>query len=183
MRGGRVALFLISALLFAVVESKVFTRCQLTRELLKNNFPRTFLSNWVCLAEQESNRNTAAFVNKTSRRKYYGVFQIGSEWCKEGRKGGKCDISCEALLNDDIKDDAACALKVFESEGFKYWPRWEARCKGQTLPDIEKCPDWQHPPSRSSVSPGRDKRFIRHRRSVKKLNFLKKKSRNLKIYI
>ncbi|XP_049881428.1 uncharacterized protein LOC126377626 [Pectinophora gossypiella] len=117
---------------------EVFTRCQLTRELLKNNFPRTFLSNWVCLIEQESERNTSAFVSKSTRRKYYGLFQIGSEWCKEGRKGGKCDISCEALLDEDIKDDASCAMKVFELEGFKYWSRWEARCKGKSLPDIEK---------------------------------------------
>ncbi|XP_053620059.1 leucine-rich repeat-containing protein 15 [Plodia interpunctella] len=116
----------------------LFTRCQLTRELLKNNYPRTFLSNWVCLIEQQSERNTSALITKSPRRKYYGLFQIGSEWCKEGRRGGKCDISCEALLDDDIKDDSTCALKVFELEGFKYWSKWEARCKGQMLPDIEK---------------------------------------------
>lgn len=27
------------------------------------------------------------------------LFQIGSEWCKEGRKGGKCNISCEGSNN------------------------------------------------------------------------------------
>ncbi|XP_063630479.1 lysozyme-like [Cydia splendana] len=150
-----------------VVDAKVFTRCQLTRELLKINFQRTFLSNWVCLIEQESDRNTAALVTKSARRKYYGLFQIGSEWCKEGKKGGKCDITCEALLDDDIKDDSACALKVFELEGFKYWSKWEARCKGHVLPDIEKCPDWKYPPSRSSVSPGRDKRRVRRSKRSK----------------
>ncbi|XP_046972517.1 uncharacterized protein LOC124539249 [Vanessa cardui] len=133
---------------------KVFTRCSLTRELLKNNFPKTFLTNWVCLVEQESDRNTATHVVKTPRKQYYGLFQIGSEWCKEGRKGGKCNIACEALLDDDIKDDCLCANQVFEEEGFKYWSKWEARCKGQRLPDIQKCPDWQYP----RTSPDRLKR-------------------------
>ncbi|XP_059056336.1 slit homolog 3 protein [Achroia grisella] len=145
----------------------LFTRCQLTRELLKNNYSRTFLSNWVCLIEQHSDRNTSTFVVKSSRRKYYGLFQIGSEWCKEGRRGGKCEISCEALLDEDIKDDGECALRVFEQEGFKYWSKWDARCKGHTLPDIEKCPDWQHPPQ-SRISPARDKRTLRGRRSYRR---------------
>ncbi|XP_060807844.1 lysozyme-like [Amyelois transitella] len=168
----RVALIL--ALSCVLVQCKVFTRCQLTRELLKNYYPRTFLSNWVCLIEQQSERNTSALVTKSPRRKYYGLFQIGSEWCKEGRKGGKCDISCEALLDDDIKDDSVCALKVFELEGFKYWSKWEARCKGQTLPDIEKCPDWQHPPTNTRMSPVRDKRTLRGRRAIRMRQIIRK---------
>ncbi|XP_050668528.1 lysozyme-like [Leptidea sinapis] len=152
-------LIVVAFALFSTVQCKVFTRCQLTREFLKTNFhQKTFLSNWVCLVEQESNRNTSAHVVKTSRKQYYGLFQIGSEWCKEGRKGGKCNIACESLLDDDIKDDCTCALQVFEQEGFKYWSKWESRCKGERLPDIEKCPDWQYPPR---ASPDRFKRTPR----------------------
>ncbi|CAH2058189.1 unnamed protein product, partial [Iphiclides podalirius] len=175
MARGRVAVVILIALSFTIIECKVYTRCQLTRELLRNGFPRTFLSNWVCLIEQESDRNTSAYHAKTTRRKFYGLFQIGSEYCKEGRKGGKCDISCEALLDEDIRDDGVCALKVFEQEGFKYWARWEARCKGQSLPDIEKCPDWQYPSNR--VSPPRDKRTLRGRRSA-----LRRKRSSRKLY-
>ncbi|RVE52151.1 hypothetical protein evm_003224 [Chilo suppressalis] len=93
--------------------------------------------------------------------------EIGSEWCKEGRRGGKCDITCESLIDDDIRDDANCAQKVFDMEGFKYWSKWEARCKGHMLPDIEKCPDWQYPSPRAS--PARDKRMLRrHNRSLRR---------------
>ncbi|XP_028030701.1 lysozyme-like [Bombyx mandarina] len=167
MAGGRAFLFtlIVLSLYLANTQCKVYTRCKLTRDLLKNNFPRTFISNWVCLIEQGSDRNTSALVVKSPRRKFYGLFQIGSEWCKEGRKGGKCDIPCEALLDEDIKDDGVCAIKIFEQEGFKYWPKWEVRCKGQTLPDIEKCPDWQLPPSRAS--PPRDKRYLKSDNSYK----------------
>ncbi|XP_073961186.1 uncharacterized protein [Choristoneura fumiferana] len=157
----------------------LFKRCELTRELLKLNIPRTFLSNWVCLIEQESYRNTSALVTKAPRRKYYGLYQIGSEWCKEGRKGGKCDISCEALLDDDIRDDSACALNVFEQEGFKYWSKWELRCKGHSLPDIEKCPDWQFPPPRASVSPSRDKRRVKRSKKPRKQLRRKRNARSL----
>ncbi|KAJ0171828.1 hypothetical protein K1T71_012591 [Dendrolimus kikuchii] len=174
-------LHLLSVLTFSclVIQAKVYTRCQLTRELLKNSFPRTFLSNWVCLIEQESDRNTSAYVVKTPRRKYYGLFQIGSEWCKEGRKGGKCDISCEALLDEDIKNDSTCAMKIFEQEGFKYWSKWEARCKGQLLPDIEKCPDFQIPPARPS--PPRDKRMLRGKRHAKTFRKFKKNLHSYRI--
>ncbi|KAI8423697.1 hypothetical protein MSG28_012730 [Choristoneura fumiferana] len=161
-------LLVVLAITSTLVNAKVFKRCELTRELLKLNIPRTFLSNWVCLIEQESYRNTSALVTKAPRRKYYGLYQIGSEWCKEGRKGGKCDISCEALLDDDIRDDSACALNVFEQEGFKYWSKWELRCKGHSLPDIEKCPDWQFPPPRASVSPSRDKRRVKRSKKPRK---------------
>ncbi|CAB3220875.1 unnamed protein product [Arctia plantaginis] len=167
MESARLLKIILVLTLCLGLEAKEYTRCQLTRELLKNNlFPRTFLSNWVCLIEQTSDRNTSAFVEKSLRRKYYGLFQIGSEWCKEGKKGGKCDITCESLLDEDIKDDAQCAQRVFDLEGFKYWPKWEVRCKGQQLPDIEKCPDWVYIPSRAS--PPRDKRTLRGRRELRR---------------
>ncbi|CAH2098260.1 unnamed protein product [Euphydryas editha] len=158
--------FITILLSFSLCQCKVFTRCQLTRELMKNNFSKTFLSNWVCLVEQESDKNTSVHVVKTPRKQYYGLFQIGSEWCKEGRKGGKCNIACESLLDEDIRDDCICASQIFDEEGFKYWSKWEARCKGQRLPDIQKCPDWQYP----RVSPDRFKRTAtRDRRSAVRL--------------
>ncbi|GBP16866.1 Lysozyme c-1 [Eumeta japonica] len=120
----------------------------------------------VCLVEQESGKNTSAY-NERSLKKFYGLFQIGSDWCKEGKKGGKCGIACESLLDDDIRDDCVCALKVFEQEGFKYWKKWDQRCKGHTLPDIEKCPDYSNPPA-PRASPPRKRRNARYVNAVPK---------------
>ncbi|XP_077289688.1 lysozyme-like [Arctopsyche grandis] len=157
-------------LLMQPAESKVFTRCQLARELYKQNFQRSFLTNWVCLIENESDKDTAKVLRQSNGSYNYGIFQINSKkWCKIGKKGGTCNIACEALLNDDITDDSACAQKIFELEGFKAWSGWMKRCKNGRLPDISNCPDLTPPSSRKiseteayRVSPPRTFRTINH---------------------
>ncbi|KAH9634840.1 hypothetical protein HF086_000051, partial [Spodoptera exigua] len=154
MRSARVVQIILFLTLCLGLQAKVYKRCELTRELLKNNFSRTFLSNWVCLIEQESERNTSAIVVKSSRRKFYGLFQIGSEWCKEGKKGGKCDIACEVskVLQRSLDFMLFYGRQTNRSEGIL----WIG------------CPDWVHPPSR--VSPPRDKRTARGKRSIRRFS-------------
>ncbi|KAF9803830.1 hypothetical protein SFRURICE_013107 [Spodoptera frugiperda] len=87
----------------------------------------------VCLIEKVSNRETTALTTKSNGKKAYGLYQIPSEWCKEGKRGGRCNIKCEDLLNDDIRDDTACALKIMEEHGFQYWTLWTTRCKNDNF--------------------------------------------------
>ncbi|CAH2986937.1 unnamed protein product [Chilo suppressalis] len=134
-------------------ESVKFTRCKLATELMKTKLiDKTFLSNWVCLIEKVSNRDTAAFHVTPSGKKLYGLYQIPSKWCREGKRGGDCNVACESLLDDDIRDDTACAQLIFYREGFKYWSQWTIRCKNDDLitKEIYKCPDLS---SRRSLSP------------------------------
>ncbi|CAO1321986.1 unnamed protein product [Diamesa tonsa] len=120
--------FIISLVLFSVltVNAKVFLRCELAKTFSENGVPRTFISNWVCLSEAESNSNTSKVERYPNLSSSFGIFQINSKlWCREGRKGGLCNKRCEDFLDDAIRDDIECAKKIYEKEGFKNWKRWE----------------------------------------------------------
>ncbi|KAK9728528.1 C-type lysozyme/alpha-lactalbumin family [Popillia japonica] len=118
--------------------SKVYTRCGLTQELSRKGFPRSFIGHWVCLIESESAKDTSKVTNR-AKGKYLGLFQIRSkEWCTYEKPGGKCNMKCEKLVDDDITDDAVCAKKVYNEEGFKGWSGWQRNCYGKQIP-IPQC--------------------------------------------
>ncbi|KAL5286039.1 hypothetical protein ACFFRR_007617 [Megaselia abdita] len=134
-----IAIFTIALSHNRVVETKIFSRCQLAKELLKQQFSRQYLPNWVCLVEHESGRSTSK-INQASTSVSYGLFQINSkQWCRKGRKGGQCDMKCEDFTNNDITDDSKCAMRIFNTTGFRAWQGWVSKCKGRNLPDISRC--------------------------------------------
>ncbi|XP_049881416.1 lysozyme [Pectinophora gossypiella] len=120
--------------------ARTFTRCQLSRELLRYNFPRSLIAHWVCLIEHASGRTTDKVTNHNNAYTSYGLFQINNkEWCKKGRKGGHCSMKCEDLLNEDLADDVRCAKRIYDRVGFKAWPSSYAYCKEKSLPDLSRC--------------------------------------------
>ncbi|XP_060526139.1 lysozyme-like isoform X2 [Cylas formicarius] len=122
-------------------ESKVFTKCGLTKELLQNKFDRTLVGNWVCLIESESAKNTSKVIVKANGSKSLGLFQINSkDWCKFGSKGGKCNIKCEDLIDDDICLDSLCAKQIYKEMGFRFWEGWVRNCYGRNIP-FPNCPN------------------------------------------
>ncbi|XP_053967193.1 lysozyme [Anastrepha obliqua] len=131
---------MLSCCLWTHSEAKMLTRCQLAKELLAHDFPRSYLSNWVCLVENESGRSTSKVMQLANHSVSYGLFQINSKnWCRKGRKGGICNIKCEDFLNDEISDDSRCAMQIFNRHGFQAWPGWVKKCRGHTLPDVSRC--------------------------------------------
>ncbi|SPP73821.1 lysozyme [Drosophila guanche] len=140
-KGGALVLVLNLLLLTqSQTEAKLLTRCQLAKELLRHDFPRSYLSNWVCLVESESGRSTSKSMQLPNQSVSYGLFQINSKnWCRKGRRGGICNIKCEEFLNDEISDDSRCAMQIFNRHGFQAWPGWMSKCRGRTLPDVSRC--------------------------------------------
>uniref|UniRef100_A0A8C8RH51 lysozyme n=1 Tax=Pelusios castaneus TaxID=367368 RepID=A0A8C8RH51_9SAUR len=66
----------------------------------------------VCMAAHESNYNTAAtHYNSYDGSTDFGIFQINSRyWCQYGNEYSSniCQISCTALLSNDISVDVEC---------------------------------------------------------------------------
>ncbi|XP_017778825.1 PREDICTED: lysozyme-like [Nicrophorus vespilloides] len=136
------ALLLCSQPIMHFSQAKVYTKCGLTEELIKLNVSRSWVGNWVCLVESESFKDTGKVINKANGSKGLGLFQINSrEWCQFKSAGGKCQMKCEDLTNEDIRDDVTCARKAIEELGFQGWNGWVRSCKGrESVTRMPICP-------------------------------------------
>ncbi|XP_017959424.1 lysozyme isoform X2 [Drosophila navojoa] len=79
LRWSKASAFLLTLsviLLLTQTQSKLLTRCQLAKELLRHDFPRSYLSNWVCLVEAESGRSTSKSMQLPNQSVSYGLFQL-----------------------------------------------------------------------------------------------------------
>ena len=136
------ALLIFTLTLFAwTTQAKILTQCEAVQELTKGGVSRTFISNFVCLMQNESGLDTRKITGPKAQSSYsYGVFQINSaKWCARGRAGGICNQKCEDFADDNIQDDIKCAKKIQELEGFKHWNGWMMKCKNKPLPNISGC--------------------------------------------
>lgn len=116
-------IFIIS---FQFVSAKIYDRCELAQELRDlHEIPDNQLATWICIANHESNFNTAA-VNRGSGD--HGLFQISQLfWCSPPGQGYACGVPCSAFTDDDIEDDVICARRIFREhkrlsgDGFNAW--------------------------------------------------------------
>ncbi|KAK9504303.1 hypothetical protein O3M35_010668 [Rhynocoris fuscipes] len=137
----KATLLLLFVTLLGISQAKVFSRCELARELVKHGIPRGDLPNWVCLIEAESGRNSRARGGPNYNGSYdNGLFQINDQfWCMNGRPGHDCHVSCEALRSDDIGPSVKCALLIKSRQGWGAWYGWKNKCRGRPLPNVNSC--------------------------------------------
>uniref|UniRef100_A0A2M4API2 lysozyme n=2 Tax=Anopheles triannulatus TaxID=58253 RepID=A0A2M4API2_9DIPT len=142
----RVRVLSLVALLTVVLSAtpssygKIYTKCELAKQLTANGISRTYQGHWICLAINESGLNSTKVVSLPNLTSNYGIYQINSrEWCREGRKGGKCNMKCEDLANDDVTRAIQCSKIIQQQKGFNEWIVWQKKCKGKDLPDISNC--------------------------------------------
>ncbi|KAK9407483.1 hypothetical protein NXF25_006257 [Crotalus adamanteus] len=118
----------------------IFDRCNLSA-ILKDNglegFSGTTIAEWICLVFHSSGFDTSA-LNVGPRATNHGIFLLSAKWwCddfKTPHARNYCNLSCEALRDDNITDDIQCAKRVVQkSMGFAAWTSWSIHCKGQDL--------------------------------------------------
>ncbi|KAG5671030.1 hypothetical protein PVAND_001248 [Polypedilum vanderplanki] len=136
--------FLIAAILFvaifANINAKIYSKCELVRTLYNSGIPQSQLRDWACLVQHESSYNSKAKGGPNKNGSYdYGIFQINSKyWCGIGKVGGDCNLNCNSLLTDDISDDIRCAKIIYKRHNFSAWYGWVNHCKGKALPSISE---------------------------------------------
>ncbi|KAH8414828.1 hypothetical protein KR215_006042, partial [Drosophila sulfurigaster] len=139
MRTAALALFCVGLWVsMSSVLGKQYLRCELARKLLEqHSFERSLLSNWICLLEHESELDTSK-ISTTSNGSRYGLFQIESRYCQDGRRGGVCNVKCQDLVEENLREAAACAKRIQAEEGFRHWSGWQRYCRNtQNLPNLK----------------------------------------------
>ncbi|KAJ8972738.1 hypothetical protein NQ317_010227 [Molorchus minor] len=115
-----------------VAYAKVYERCEFAREIQSYGVPADQVATWVCIAQHESNFDTAA-VNWSSGdpRELY--------WCSTGdTPGGGCNARCSQFEDDDIRDDTVCAQLIYGQSGFQAWTTYQY-CNGDVSSYIAGC--------------------------------------------
>ncbi|XP_039964582.1 uncharacterized protein LOC120777371 isoform X1 [Bactrocera tryoni] len=132
-------------------KGKVYKRCELAQELyFKHKFPMQDIATWVCIAQHESNYDTAAVGRLNGDGSAdHGLFQISDlYWCAHDSFGGKaCNIPCAKLLDSDITDDVRCIRIIHEEhtrisgDGFTAWTVYNHHCRDQQIEQVSACFD------------------------------------------
>ncbi|XP_061470344.1 YLP motif-containing protein 1-like isoform X2 [Rhineura floridana] len=124
----------------AMNDAIIIDRCKLSailRDKGVEGFAGTRTEEWICLVSHSSRFNTSA-LNVGPRATNHGIFLLSAKWwCNDSKTPhthNNCNLSCDALRDDNITDDIHCAKSVVQrNKGFKAWRAWEKYCKGQEL--------------------------------------------------
>ncbi|XP_062552424.1 uncharacterized protein LOC134217636 [Armigeres subalbatus] len=130
-----------------VTRGKVYTKCELARELYyRHRLSIEDTAMWTCIAQYQSNFNTSAVGYGGGDVQYHGMFQLSDEyWCSPPGRGWVCGLPCSNLEDDDLSDDLACMNHIYEEhqrisgDGFNAWAVYQPNCKGKAQNMIEGC--------------------------------------------
>jgi len=132
----------VVALFIHASNAKVFSKCELAKELRENyGIPSHQVGIYVCIAERQSGLNTEV----VGQGLYYGMYQMSSEfWCDTYGRGKACNLNCNDLLDDNLSDDLKCMETIIEEHqrlsgsGFNAWPSG-ASCQSLGNSYLEEC--------------------------------------------
>ncbi|RZB39987.1 Lys domain containing protein [Asbolus verrucosus] len=139
-----VASVLLAAASIDSGEARVFGKCEFAHAIRGFGFPEDKISTWVCIANFESHFDTNALNTQTGD---HGIFQISQiYWCSTGNSpGGGCNARCSDFHDDDIRNDAECAKRIFDEHqrlsgnGFNAWTTYKPHCGGDNSGWLQGC--------------------------------------------
>lgn len=126
---------------------KIYSRCELAKEL-RYVYNMDHVHTWVCIAQRESNFDTAAVGRLNADGSGdHGIFQISDKyWCSSLQRDGKaCGVECSKFEDSDISDDVKCIKKIYEEHqqlfgyGFQAWTTYEPYCRSITSAYVDDC--------------------------------------------
>lgn len=146
-----------------IIESnfgKIYERCELVHELDQvHQLPMDQIPTWICIAEHESQYNTAAIGHQnTDGSLDHGLFQISDlYWCSHNIElddgtanvinGKGCALDCQQLRDNNLVDDVDCIQRIYREhssisgDGFNAWSVYKPYCREQTYEMISDCFD------------------------------------------
>ncbi|KAM4034597.1 lysozyme C-like [Anomaloglossus baeobatrachus] len=126
---------IIIVLIFAAVAdiSWAVNYCSWITAIKKNTQDENVIKNLMCILDQGSGFNKVDIQNNYS----YGAFWINSlmfcDDCKT-KTQNLCKMKCADLLDDNLDDDAKCAVQIAKTYGFTAWNNvWPQKCKDKDL--------------------------------------------------
>ncbi|XP_045166381.1 lysozyme c-1-like [Mercenaria mercenaria] len=115
------------------------TKCQVVAALRAQGVPDSDLRDWLCLVAHESSYKYDAENNNSNGSTDYGIFQFNNNYncgnsdgtnsatCWRLRTYG-CADSCSSFTDSDITNDANCAKRIKDCDGFTPWYGWRNHC-------------------------------------------------------
>ncbi|XP_045197125.2 lysozyme-like [Mercenaria mercenaria] len=137
----RVCVTVLMLLGLSQAENK--TKCEVVQALRAQRVPDYDLRNWLCLVDQES-----SYEYDLIKYNDFGIFQLNRDvWCNKtnGYPGTTCwklntygclDL-CNSFLDADISNDANCAVRIRNCDGFQPWFGWRDRCHDVSGPEYD----------------------------------------------
>lgn len=80
-------------------------------------------------------------VAASSEESFWGLFHVSDKWwCKKGSIGGLCNVKCEDLLTDVVKN-AKCGSQIYLQDGINAWRLASGDCLNPDDESISECLD------------------------------------------
>lgn len=112
------------------------------------------MRDWLCLVAHESSFRYDVTHTNNDDSTDYGIFQMNSKYMCDNENGHSgvtcwrlrtfgCADACQTFIDSDISNDANCAVRVRNCDGFRKWYGWKNNCFSGELEkpdyDFEHC--------------------------------------------